>query len=129
MDEVRNFFASMLEQADRVAHSRSSVLVPLQWILMILAVFFLALVLVRAPEWALIGDGAGLLMVLSLCVAAYIYFGLKSPDCLRSEQYSLSKYAIQQGLYGDSDSGMKEGLPTVLDRSMKLQMMAKEDQL
>jgi hypothetical protein len=32
----------------------------------------------------------------------------KNPDALRSEKHALSKYAIDKGLYGDSDMGMLE---------------------
>jgi len=122
-----NFFSRMLEQADSVAHSRSSVLVPLQWLFVIFMVFFIALILVKAPTWAIVGCGFCLFLLFLVAIAAYIYFGLRSPDALRSEQYSLSKYAMERGLYGDSDSGMVEGRPVFISKfpeAPKLQMDA-----
>lgn len=121
---MSTFISKMLEQADRVVHSRSSVLVPLQWLLIILAVFFLALIPIHAPAWAQIGEGVCFGLILILSVAAYVFFVIRNPDGLRSEQYSLSKYASEQGLYDDSDSGLIEGLPARSMDSVKLRMEA-----
>jgi hypothetical protein len=49
-----------------------------------------------------------LCVFLLLFLVSYIYFGIKNPDYLRSEQYSLSKMAIERGLLGDNLTGLRD---------------------
>jgi hypothetical protein len=44
-------------------------------------------------------------LTLLLILATYIYFGLRDPDVLRSESYSLGRMAIERGALGDSRAG------------------------
>lgn len=47
-----------------------------------------------------------LILVLLLFLSSYVYFMRTNPDALRSEQFSLSKLAIEKGLIGDTLSGL-----------------------
>ena len=105
---TRDLFARVLAEAGKVVHSRSSVLVPLQWVSLILLTFTLLFVIARAPLWIEIGVFALLAAAVLLFCAAFAYFMVRNPDALRSERHVLSKYAIDKDLYGDSDTGMRE---------------------
>jgi hypothetical protein len=50
---------------------------------------------------------------------------LKSPDALRSERHAITKYAIDKGLYGDSDSGTR--ISTYLDTQLILETSSKSE--
>lgn len=115
-----------MQQADSVVQSKNSVLVPLQWIIALLGALFIALLLGKAPNWALVGDGLCFVVVLLTALAYYAYFASRAPDCLRSEQYSLSKFAIQHGLYGDNDTGLIEGRPNSGNLSSNIQVEARD---
>ena len=99
-------FTKFIEQADQIAGSRSSVLVPLQLFSVIFAALFVFLIFAKAPSWALIGDGVFVACLAISGIASYWYFAIKSPEHLRSEEYSLSKHAMELGLYGDNDAGL-----------------------
>jgi hypothetical protein len=53
-------------------------------------------------------------------LVAYVYFGFKNPDSLRSESYSLVKTALEKKYLGDSLSGMKEFVDTIEGSDMKV---------
>jgi uncharacterized membrane protein len=106
-------FKSLLQQA-QIAQSRSSVINPLQWALLILVVLLLALgAEARTPPWLLVGAAASLGLALLFLLAAYVYFAMTNPDSLRSESYSLVKTALEKKYLGDSLSGMKEFVDTI----------------
>jgi hypothetical protein len=44
-------------------------------------------------------------VVLVVFLAAYVFLLIKNPDALRSEEFSLSKMALEKGLIGDTTSG------------------------
>jgi hypothetical protein len=52
-------------------------------------------------------------MVLMVFLVAYGYLLLKNPDALRSENFTLSKLAIEKGLVGDNISGLHQ--PPAID--------------
>jgi hypothetical protein len=104
----------LLQQAN-IGQSRSSVLNPLQWMLVILVFGIGVCLLCHAPLWLVILFAIMLALVLILFLIAYVYFARVNPDSLRSEQFSLSKLAIEKGLVGDSLSGLRPSpdfLPT-----------------
>jgi hypothetical protein len=103
-----DFFQRVWAQAGEIARSRSSALVPLHWITAILVAFLLLSVALHAPGWMQIGLFVLLALVILQSVVSYNYFMTTNPDALRSEKHVLSKYAIDKGLYGDSDSGLIE---------------------
>ena len=95
---------SFLQQAT-ASGSKSTVLTDLRWFIGIISSAFLISIGVKGPEWVT----AFLACILGLgCLiyfAAYIYFGLKAPDALRSEKFTLSKLAIEKSVTGDNISG------------------------
>jgi len=100
-------FRALLEQAE-IGRSRSSVINPLQWAVVIILVGLLAILLGHAPSWLLIFFSCLLGLLVILLVLAYIYFGIKNPDALRSEKYVLVKAAIEKQYAGDSLTGLHE---------------------
>lgn len=98
---------SLINQAS-VGQSRSSVLNPIQWLLVILIVGFCLSLGFHAPTLLMIVLGVGIALALLLFFAAYVYFGKTNPDALRSESYSLTKLAIQNRLMGDSLAGVRQ---------------------
>ncbi len=62
----------------------------------------------KAPTWALIALTVMLGVFMLLYAVSYVFFALTDPDALRSEKYKLQKLAIEQGLFGDSLSGLKK---------------------
>jgi hypothetical protein len=99
-------FGYLLQQAN-IGQSRSSVLNPLQWMLVILVFGIAVCLLGHAPLWLVILFAILLALVLALFLVAYVYFARVNPDSLRSEQFSLSKLAIEKGLLGDSLAGLR----------------------
>ena len=99
-----------LLQLARIGHARSSVVNPLQWVLVILLFGFLAAVLERAPEWILIFLACLLGALFILLFGSFVYFMFKDPDALRSENYSLVKRAIDRRVFGDSLAGTKDAI-------------------
>ena len=86
--------------------SRSTALKPLHWIVAILLGGTLFGIFLDAPSWFLITLVGMFVICVLLFGYAYLVFLKKDPDALRSEIYSLRKFAIEKGLYGDNLSGM-----------------------
>jgi hypothetical protein len=108
----------LLQQAN-IGQSRSSVLNPLQWMLVILVFGVGICLLAHSPSWLVVLFAIMLGLVLSLFLGAYIYFARTNPDALRSEQFSLSKLAIEKGMVGDTLSGLQPAhLEAVLSTSI-----------
>ena len=94
-----DYIKSLFRRAD-IGQSRSAITNPLQWAIVILLSGMAMLWGVHAPEWLLVMLAVFLALFMVLFIGAYIYFGIKNPDFLRSEQYSLSKMAIERGMLG-----------------------------
>ena len=107
MQEMWSILESLLRQA-RIGQSRSSVVNPLQWTLVILISGLLALVFAHAPEWLIRLFAYAIGLVVVLLVAAYLFFMIKNPDALRSEKFSLMKTAMEKKVLGDSLTGLME---------------------
>jgi hypothetical protein len=95
---------SLLKLA-QIGQSRSSVINPLQWTLVILLFGILALVEFRAPDWILICFVGVFVVTFFLLGYAYVFFMHRNPAALRSEKYSLAQQFIEKKLIGDSQSG------------------------
>jgi hypothetical protein len=95
---------AFLQQASATG-TRSTVLSDLRWFFAIVISALLVGLKVNAPLWILIllACFAGLIALIYL--ASYIYFGLRNPDALRSEKFTLSKLAIERSVVGDNLSG------------------------
>lgn len=99
---------SMLREQMHASLSRSDVLRPLAWLVLILTTGTLTCVLAKAPEWLLISMAVLLFLSIVLYIISYLYCLFNDRDALRSEKYSLHKMAIEHGMYGDSQTGLIE---------------------
>jgi hypothetical protein len=106
---VKNMFdfKSLLQQSE-IGKSRSSVINPLQWTIVIVFVGLLAVTFEHGPPWLLIVLTCLLVAIVILLILAYIYFAIKDPDALRSEKYVLVKAALEKSYAGDNLSGLHE---------------------
>jgi hypothetical protein len=85
---------------------KSSALTPLLWLVLLLVVLTSIVAGAKyGPPWVVQAAVVLVIVVVGAFLLAYFLFALKNPDLLRSEHYSLSKLAIQQGVRGDSISG------------------------
>jgi hypothetical protein len=74
-----------------------------------------ASVFTGAPVWLTAAIAVCTGCVLLVFLGAYIYLLLKMPDALRSEQYMLSKLALEKGMIGDNVAGLHD--PRVIEES------------
>lgn len=95
---------SFLEQANATG-TRSTVLTDLRWFAAIVLSALLVAFKVTAPFWMLIMLACLLGLISLVYLTAYIYFGLRNPDALRSERFTLSKLAIERSITGDNLAG------------------------
>ncbi len=88
--------------------SKSSVLNPLGWFIVICAASCISSFSLRIPEW--IGTTFGILFIVGsvFYLGFYAYFSFTGKeDCLRSEKFAIQKMAIQKGFYvGDDVTGL-----------------------
>ena len=104
---IRRMLESLLRQA-QIGQSRSSVINPLQWTIVILLFAILATAVGRYPLWLPVTLVVLLVLIVGLFISAFVYFMAKNPDALRSERYSLVKTAIEKNLLGDNLTGLRE---------------------
>jgi hypothetical protein len=97
---------SLLREQMHATLSRSDILRPLAWLIGMLLTATVGMAAGRAPNWLLVLMSIVLVAVIALYGTAYVFCLLKDRDALRSESYSLHKLAIEQGLLGDSTTGM-----------------------
>ena len=88
--------------------ARSTALHALQWGMAMLLISISIMAIADAPSWILIAISSAFGLVLVTFIGAYIFLLITNPDALRSESYTLSKMAIERGLFGDSLSGLIE---------------------
>jgi hypothetical protein len=86
--------------------SRTDVLRSLVWPNAMLLAALIWLSSKGAPVALLVFLGILLTGFMLLYAGAYIAFGLKDPNLLRSEQYNIKKMAIERGMLGDSSTGL-----------------------
>jgi len=110
---------SLMSRAD-ARGARSTALHALQWALALLLAAIPPLVYVKAPEWLLILLIGAVALVLLVFLASYVYLLLHNPDALRSEQFSLSKMALEKGLIGDDLSGLAEPQSASLEHQSRI---------
>lgn len=60
---------------------------------------------VDPPNWIIVFIAVILALACLLYLAGYVFFGIKSPDALRSEKFTLSKLAIERSVTGDNLAG------------------------
>jgi hypothetical protein len=98
-----------LEQATAQG-TKSTILRPLQWMVLVLGLVLIGILKYGAPNWLLVSVFAVLLLFAVALLVAYFYclFSGKQTliDALRTEHYSIQKLAIEKGFRGDSDRGV-----------------------
>lgn len=114
-------FVRSVHAGTEESRSRSDILKPLVWPLGLSLAATTALGTATAwgaPVWMPIAAGILAGAFAALYISGYVYFGLRQPDALRSENYTLRKMAIERGLRGDSSNGLEadvqvvSGMPT-----------------
>lgn len=98
---------SFLSQASAKG-ARSTALHSLQWALGLLLASLPPMVWAKAPEWLMALTVALVVVVILVFLGAYVFLLLKNPDALRSEEFSLSKLALEKGLVGDNIVGLTD---------------------
>lgn len=88
--------------------ARSSALHSLQWGLALIIGGLATASWLQSPNWVLILLGSMLAILFVVYILSYIYLLFRDRDALRSEEYTLSKMAIERGLVGDDISGLVE---------------------
>lgn len=91
--------------------ARSTALHSLQWGIGLLLAGIPASVLAQSPEWVIIVIVVLLSLVIAVYILAYLFLLFTDRDALRSEQFTLSKMAIERGLIGDNLTGLLEEHP------------------
>jgi hypothetical protein len=109
------FITALLNQASAQG-SRSTVLRPLGWLLVICVAGLLACIEMKAPFWVFVLFAAMTALCFVLYLSAYIFCLLRDRDALRSETYSIQRLAIEKGFVGDSLAGVFDPR-TVIDVS------------
>ena len=104
MPEV-NMIKALLEQASTKG-TKSTVLKPLGWMMLITVGSTLSSFFYKTPEWISYIFFGFTVFTMSLYLIAYIYCLIKDRDSLRSETYSIQKLAIEKGFIGDNLSGI-----------------------
>ena len=87
--------------------TRSDVLRSLIWPNAGLLLALVGIASAQGPEWLLRTLVVLLCAFMTLYGLAYVYFALTDSDALRSEKYKLQKMAIEHGLFGDSQTGLR----------------------
>lgn len=87
---------------------RSSALNSLQWGLGLILTGIPAAIWVSAPNWILILLSTLLGILFFTYIGSYIFLLFRDRDALRSENFTLSKMAIERGLVGDNITGLIE---------------------
>ena len=96
---------SFLTQAT-VKGVRSTILRPIAWMMGILLSATLISVGLHAPFWLQLILAVFLCVTMVLYLFAYLFCLFTDKDALRSENYSISKLAIEKGIIGDNITGM-----------------------
>lgn len=92
----------------QIGQSRTSITNPLQWTLAILVIAIVLFSLVHVPAIVTTIMLICFAIAFLLFIYAYLFCMHTNPDVLRSENYHLSKMAIERGMLGDSLKGVVE---------------------
>lgn len=90
---------NLLSRQSNIGQSRSSVLNPLQWMIVIIVAGLASFVYAHAQSWLIVLMAVLLSSTFILFAAAFIYFMIKEPGTLCSEYYSLAKHALDRGYF------------------------------
>lgn len=113
---LQTFMHSFFSEASAKG-ARSTALHALQWVIGMVLVAMTLMHFAGAPFWLLVTLILILGVFLLVFLGAYIYLLIRNPDALRSEQFTLSKIALEKGLVGDSVHGLFEYEKTISAKS------------
>lgn len=85
--------------------NRSTILLPLRWLIGLSFSGILIASGISAPNWILILFAATSGLAILLFCFAYLYSLIKQPENLRSEKYTIQKMVIERGFVGDDIMG------------------------
>lgn len=85
--------------------NKSTILLPLRWLIGLSFSATLIAVLIKAPNWMTIMFSIVSGLAIILFLYAYIYSLLNNPENLRSEKYTIQRMAIERGIFGDDIVG------------------------
>lgn len=105
------FITGLFQQALQTA-SRSSALQPLAWIFGLLLAGLIGAFQVDATPWVVELLAVLLVVCFAVYIGTFVYLLIKDRDALRSERFTLNKMAIERGLFGDSESGLRQIPPS-----------------
>src|SRR5688500_8790137 len=88
--------------------SKSTLMPPLAWLIGILTSGLICAAAWKAPPWLLVTIAVFLGCSVTLFLVGFGFFALYNPDALRSENFYLSKLAIEKNLIGDNIAGLRE---------------------
>lgn len=97
-------FKTILSQASTQAH-RSTVLNPLGWMMAMCITSTLFCFYIQSYAGSIF-FGIGTALTFFLYLGSYVYCLIKAPDSLRSERYSLQRFAMEKGFVGDDKFGI-----------------------
>jgi hypothetical protein len=92
-------FDKLLSKQANIGQSRTSVLNPLQWMVVIMVAGLTAFVFAHAPNWLIILMAVLLTSTFVLFAFGFLYFMVREPGTLRSEMYALLKAALDKGYF------------------------------
>jgi hypothetical protein len=101
---MAEFWSTIIQQAS--GGSRTDVLRALVWPNALLLGGLIWSSGRTTPTFVLVLLSVLLVLFLLLYAAAFIWFGNKDPNLLRSEKFNIEKMAIERGLYGDDRVGL-----------------------
>jgi hypothetical protein len=89
----------LLSNQANIGQSRSSILNPLQWMTVILVGGLASFIYAHAPDWLIVLMAVLLSLTFGLFALGFIYFMIREPGALRSENYALLKVAMDKGYF------------------------------
>jgi Flp pilus assembly protein TadB len=110
-----------------IGRSRSSILNPLQWTMVILIAAIVALQFAHAPSWLSILFATLLVLDMALFFIAYFYFMRQRPHSLRSESFDYKMSELIQRRAGEMEAGLYEEVSAVSE--LKVHAAADSQQL
>ncbi|MEQ8244578.1 hypothetical protein [Fulvivirga sp.] len=95
----------LLQRSD-TSGSKSTILKPLTWFIVVIISGIILLQIYDSPNWIVVMFAVILVVAILIFFFAYIYCLFTDKDAIRSEKYSIQKMAIEKGIFGDSNSGV-----------------------
>lgn len=105
MTSFGRVYKDFIEKEDR---SKSTILKPLGWLLGICVPLLGTALYLKAENILVYGISVIILLIIVIYIAVYLHAYFTNQDALRSENYTLTKMAIEKSAFGDSQVGVVE---------------------